>query len=221
MAGVPAEAIRGGRHLDGRLSPHFHTWSDVPLAHRGPRTLRGHHAERPPADHGVLARPDSARHVLLQAQGHRRHHQRELRRRMDRRHHRAIRLRHGTRLDLARRPAGAPEALPRIGRRQTGGLRGRRPPRPGPRGTAGGCLAREADGQPSAAVSPEAARCSTTNSWDRTQIPQPFATVSIAMGAPFEVPRDAQDDGIEAARLELEARLRALEARARQMASGT
>ncbi len=67
----------------------------------------------------------------------------------------------------------------------------------------------------------EADRCWTTNSWDRTQIPKPFATVSIAMGAPFEVPRDAQDDGIEAARLELEARLQALEARARQMASGT
>ena len=67
----------------------------------------------------------------------------------------------------------------------------------------------------------EADRCWTTNSWDRTQIPKPFATVSIVMGAPFEVPRDAQDDGIEAARLELEARLQALEARARQMASGT
>jgi lysophospholipid acyltransferase (LPLAT)-like uncharacterized protein len=66
----------------------------------------------------------------------------------------------------------------------------------------------------------EADRCWTTNSWDRTQIPKPFATVSIVVGAPFEVPRDAKDEGIEAARLELEARLQALEARALQMASG-
>jgi lysophospholipid acyltransferase (LPLAT)-like uncharacterized protein len=66
----------------------------------------------------------------------------------------------------------------------------------------------------------EADRCWTTNSWDRTQIPKPFATVSIVVGAPFEVPRDAEDEGIEAARLELEARLQALETRALQMASG-
>ena len=29
----------------------------------------------------------------------------------------------------------------------------------------------------------------TLNSWDRTQIPKPFATVSIAMGEPLEVPQ--------------------------------
>jgi lysophospholipid acyltransferase (LPLAT)-like uncharacterized protein len=54
----------------------------------------------------------------------------------------------------------------------------------------------------------------TLNSWDRTQIPKPRATVSIAMGEPFDVPRDADEAGIEAARRDLEARLRALEQRA-------
>jgi len=96
----------------------------------------------------------------------------------------------------------------------------------GPRGPAriaqpGAVWLAKTTGHPVLPFHLEADRCWTTNSWDRTQIPKPFATVSIAMGAPFEVPRDAQDDGIEAARLELEARLQALEARARQMASGT
>jgi hypothetical protein len=66
----------------------------------------------------------------------------------------------------------------------------------------------------------EADRYWTANSWDRTQIPKPFATVSIAVGDPFEIPRDAEDDGIDDARRELEGRLQALEARTLQMASG-
>jgi lysophospholipid acyltransferase (LPLAT)-like uncharacterized protein len=66
----------------------------------------------------------------------------------------------------------------------------------------------------------EADRYWTANSWDRTQIPKPFATVSIAVGDPFEISRDAEDAGIDDARRELEARLQALEARALQMASG-
>jgi hypothetical protein len=52
-------------------------------------------------------------------------------------------------------------------------------------------------------------------SWDRTQIPKPYAHVALAMGEPLDVPRDADDAGIESARGVLEARLRALEERAR------
>ena len=63
----------------------------------------------------------------------------------------------------------------------------------------------------------EATRHWTMNSWDRTQIPKPFATVSIAMGEPFHVAADADDAGLERARLLLEDRLRALEARALAM----
>jgi lysophospholipid acyltransferase (LPLAT)-like uncharacterized protein len=60
----------------------------------------------------------------------------------------------------------------------------------------------------------EADRYWTTNSWDRTQIPKPFATVALAVGEPLHVPADATDDGVETARRELESRLHALEARA-------
>ncbi|HWF85012.1 MAG TPA: lysophospholipid acyltransferase family protein [Vicinamibacterales bacterium] len=60
----------------------------------------------------------------------------------------------------------------------------------------------------------EADRHWTLNSWDHTQVPKPRATVSIAMGEPFDVPRDADEAGIEAARRELEGRLGALQARA-------
>ena len=55
----------------------------------------------------LLARPHPARHRLLPPPRHRRDHQRELRRRMDRAHHRALRLRHGARLDVERRQAQA------------------------------------------------------------------------------------------------------------------
>ena len=60
----------------------------------------------------------------------------------------------------------------------------------------------------------EADRYWTLDSWDRTQIPKPFATVALAVGEPFDVPPDADDEGIEAARVELENRLQVLEQRA-------
>jgi lysophospholipid acyltransferase (LPLAT)-like uncharacterized protein len=60
----------------------------------------------------------------------------------------------------------------------------------------------------------EASRYWTMASWDRTQIPKPFATVGMAMGAPILVEADADDVSIESARLQLEAELRRLETRA-------
>ncbi|HZR24437.1 MAG TPA: lysophospholipid acyltransferase family protein [Vicinamibacterales bacterium] len=63
----------------------------------------------------------------------------------------------------------------------------------------------------------EADRAWTMNSWDRTQIPKPFATVSMAMGEPFTVAADADDAGLDAARRDLEARLSALETRAQSL----
>jgi lysophospholipid acyltransferase (LPLAT)-like uncharacterized protein len=65
----------------------------------------------------------------------------------------------------------------------------------------------------------EADRHWTMNSWDRTQIPKPFATVAIAMGEPLEVPAGAGDDVLEVARRELELRLHALETRAFELLS--
>ena len=60
----------------------------------------------------------------------------------------------------------------------------------------------------------EASRAWTLRTWDRTQIPQPFSTVALAVGAPMEVAADATDTEVEQRRTELEARLRALEQRA-------
>ena len=57
----------------------------------------------------------------------------------------------------------------------------------------------------------------TMRSWDRTQIPKPFATVALMVGEPFDVPGDADEAGLEAARQDLDARLRILEKRALEL----
>jgi lysophospholipid acyltransferase (LPLAT)-like uncharacterized protein len=54
-------------------------------------------------------------------------------------------------------------------------------------------------------------------SWDRTQIPKPFTTVALVVGEPMEVPADASDEDLDAARIDLEARLAAAERRAVQL----
>jgi lysophospholipid acyltransferase (LPLAT)-like uncharacterized protein len=51
-------------------------------------------------------------------------------------------------------------------------------------------------------------------SWDRTQIPKPFSTVALVVGEPIDVPKDATEEELERARVELEARLTRLEERA-------
>jgi len=60
----------------------------------------------------------------------------------------------------------------------------------------------------------EADRHWTLASWDRAQIPKPFATVSLVIGEPFIVSPDADEADIENARVGLERALRALEPRA-------
>jgi lysophospholipid acyltransferase (LPLAT)-like uncharacterized protein len=92
----------------------------------------------------------------------------------------------------------------------------------GPRGPArvaqaGAVWLAKATGNPVLPFHLEADRHWTLNSWDQTQIPKPFATVSLVVGEPFDVDRDAGDAAIEAARLLLETRLQALEKRAREM----
>jgi lysophospholipid acyltransferase (LPLAT)-like uncharacterized protein len=89
----------------------------------------------------------------------------------------------------------------------------------GPRGPArvaqpGAVWLAKATGHPLLPFHLEASRYWTLASWDRTQIPKPYATVAIAMGEPFDVPADADEAALESARVELEARLRALEERA-------
>jgi hypothetical protein len=89
----------------------------------------------------------------------------------------------------------------------------------GPRGPArvaqpGAVWLARATGNPVLPFHLEASRHWTMRSWDRTQIPKPFSTVALVVGQPLEVARDATDAEVEQARVELEARLRALEARA-------
>ena len=92
----------------------------------------------------------------------------------------------------------------------------------GPRGPAriaqpGAVWLAKATGNPVLPFHLEARRHWTLNSWDRTQIPKPFSTVSIVIGEPFYVPRDADDERIEAARRLLDERLKALEPRAESL----
>ena len=57
----------------------------------------------------------------------------------------------------------------------------------------------------------------TLNSWDRTQIPKPFSRVALALGEPLEIPAEAGDGALEAARVTLEQRLAQLAARAKEL----
>jgi lysophospholipid acyltransferase (LPLAT)-like uncharacterized protein len=89
----------------------------------------------------------------------------------------------------------------------------------GPRGPArvaqaGAVWLAKTTGNPVVPFHLEASRHWTLKSWDRTQVPKPFATVGLAIGEPFDVAPDADEAALEAARRSLEARLAALEARA-------
>jgi hypothetical protein len=92
----------------------------------------------------------------------------------------------------------------------------------GPRGPArvaqpGAVWLAKATGNPVVPFHIEASRHWTVSSWDRTMIPKAFATVSIAIGEPFEVSTEAGEDEIEAARKDLEQRLAHLEVRSRRL----
>src|SRR5204862_3318420 len=81
----------------------------------------------------------------------------------------------------------------------------------GPRGPArvaqpGAIWLAKATGNPILPFHLEASRHWTLGSWDRTQVPKPFATVAIAIGEPLYVPGDADENGIEAGRQELAGR---------------
>ena len=94
----------------------------------------------------------------------------------------------------------------------------------GPRGPArvaqaGAVWLAKTTGNPLLPFHLEADRHWTTSSWDRTQIPKPFATVALVVGEPFDVPAGARGEALEAARRELELRMQKLEARAIELAS--
>ncbi|OLD20929.1 MAG: hypothetical protein AUJ01_03245 [Acidobacteria bacterium 13_1_40CM_3_65_5] len=92
----------------------------------------------------------------------------------------------------------------------------------GPRGPArvaqpGAVWLAKATGNPILPFHIEADRYWTANSWDRTQIPKPYATAAIAIGEPLTVASDADEAEIERARQTLEQRLHELETRTRSM----
>ena len=92
----------------------------------------------------------------------------------------------------------------------------------GPRGPArvaqpGAVWLAGAAGQPLLPFHLEASRCWELRSWDRTQIPKPFSTVALVVGEPLPVASGLSDVELEAVRMDLESRLRALEARALQL----
>lgn len=94
----------------------------------------------------------------------------------------------------------------------------------GPRGPArvaqpGALWLAKATGSPVLPFHLEANRFWSVKSWDRTQIPKPFATVALVMGEPFDVPPDADASGISSAQRSLEARLAVLERRALSLLS--
>lgn len=89
----------------------------------------------------------------------------------------------------------------------------------GPRGPAriaqpGAVFLAGATGQPILPFHIEASRYWQLRSWDSTQVPKPFARLGVAIGEPLIVP-DTSEPTIERCRVELEARLAALEAQAR------
>jgi len=92
----------------------------------------------------------------------------------------------------------------------------------GPRGPAGvaqpGAIwLAKVTGNPVVPFHIETDRHWTLRSWDRTQIPKPFATAAIAIGEPLEVPPGADEAAIENARVLLQERLLALEHRALEL----
>ena len=94
----------------------------------------------------------------------------------------------------------------------------------GPRGPAriaqpGAVWLAQATGNPVLPFHLEADRHWSLRSWDRTQIPKPFATVALAVGEPFDVPANADEGTVEEARVKLEGRLHELEVRASEMLS--
>jgi lysophospholipid acyltransferase (LPLAT)-like uncharacterized protein len=92
----------------------------------------------------------------------------------------------------------------------------------GPRGPArvaqpGAAWLAKATGNPIVPFHVEAERHWTVRSWDRTQIPKPFSTVTVVIGEPLDVAADADAAAIERARASLDERLYTLEARAREL----
>lgn len=95
----------------------------------------------------------------------------------------------------------------------------------GPRGPArvaqpGAVFLAGATGQPILPFHIESSAAWTMKSWDRTQIPKPFARIGMAVGPPLEI-RGTDEATIDAGIQQLQQSLHTLEARARQLVAGS
>src|SRR5262249_51243995 len=95
----------------------------------------------------------------------------------------------------------------------------------GPRGPArvaqpGALWLAGAPGSPILPFHAEASRFWTMRSWDRTRVPKPFCTVSLAIGEPVLV-RDTTEGALEKGRVALEGSLKQSEALAGRMLIGS
>jgi hypothetical protein len=75
----------------------------------------------------------------------------------------------------------------------------------------------KATGNPIIPFHLEANRHWTLNSWDRTQVPKPFATIALAFGPPLQVSRDASEDALASANRHLEQSLAECEHRCAEL----
>jgi lysophospholipid acyltransferase (LPLAT)-like uncharacterized protein len=92
----------------------------------------------------------------------------------------------------------------------------------GPRGPArvaqpGAVWVSKVTGNPIIPFHLESNRHWTLNSWDRTQIPKPFATVALAFAPPIRVSADADDAGVDTAKQALERALADCERRCKDL----
>jgi lysophospholipid acyltransferase (LPLAT)-like uncharacterized protein len=92
----------------------------------------------------------------------------------------------------------------------------------GPRGPArvaqpGAVWLAKVTGNPIIPFHLEADRHWTLNSWDRTQIPKPFARIGLAFAPPVRVPAEADATAVAAANRDLEHALAACESRCKEL----
>jgi lysophospholipid acyltransferase (LPLAT)-like uncharacterized protein len=92
----------------------------------------------------------------------------------------------------------------------------------GPRGPAhvaqpGAVWLAKVTGNPIIPFHLEANRSWTLKSWDRTQIPKPFATVALAFAAPIQISARASDDSLAQVNAHLEQALSQCEQRCREL----
>ena len=84
----------------------------------------------------------------------------------------------------------------------------------GPSGTVkpGAVVLAQMTGAPVLPLSWSADRCWTLRSWDKMEIPKPFARIRVRIGAPLDVPRDLEAGALEQERLRVQRALEALDA---------